>query len=231
LKKIVFILIVLFVISSCNKREYDFTSNQKPYYKVIHNWETSLILKSTNGKTSNLRIKAWALADTGDITRTEFISHDSNAVFYDLDNGFYYSLAMKKTDELYEIEYIKGNKIDIDSTQEYLSDSLRIVYPNDLEIKQIDFFNDNELVFRKSLYWRRYSEEEFHLKDFIKPNHFYKVDFGNPRFKGNHVHHNGAYYESFEFKTNEKNKLIYFEHLKKTNYRYRMSRVERLMGL
>ena len=106
MKKILLILFILTIISSCSRREYDFLANQKPYYEVTQYGKKTLVLKSTNGKTSNLRIKVWKLPQKY-TENCVFIYHDSDAVFYDLGDGFYKSLAIQKTDELFENQYKK----------------------------------------------------------------------------------------------------------------------------
>jgi hypothetical protein len=231
LKNLYFILIGSLIVFSCSKNRYNHL-NQKPYYKIKVNLSNpnlltsepnSLILKSINGKTSNLRIKVWSIKDIGQSNTGSYIANDSNAVFYDLDYDFYQTIGYQKardiTDEFYNNGYEYYNQ---DSLYKILTDSLKNIYPKGIKIKQIDLFNDKKTVFRKAVYWLKYSEKEYYLKDFIQPNHFYRVQFGNSRYR-NHVHNPQSYFDYFEFSTNEKNEIKYYLHSKVSRYIERKS--------
>ncbi len=212
-------LLTFTLLLSCSKKSSYDHLDQKPYYKVQVKFKNkSLTLKSTNGKTSNIRIRSWPL-DKYVLGPCEMrIYPDSIASFFFLDYKFYETIAYQKSEIVADKFYEKDLDFNQDSLIKILEDSLRQVYPIKSKIKEIDLFNDTKTVFRKAEYWLKYLEEEYFLKDIIKPNTFYKINFGNPRYITAHVHNPMNYHDTFEFKTNDKNEIIYYRHQKTSRY-------------
>lgn len=203
------LLLILFVAAVAYGCSYKGFLSQRDYYKVIFDEDNeSLILKSLNGPTLKCQIKEWDMGD-----KAVFNVIDSNATYYFLERAKADSI-FKTHEELVESGYQE-------KLGGYLNDSLVKYYGKDRPIREIDLLKDSTILFSQYLYWNNKQAGRFTMKDIIKPNHYYKVDFGNNSYGGNHVHNKRTYFETFLFIIDDNKKLVYFEKVRSSAYHYR----------